>query len=58
MEWPDLLDLVARIGGARKIAAADICGLTRGAAALPAPAKVMSLDAMAEIYEAVRAAMA
>lgn len=57
VEWPEVLELVRRIGAARPVAAADVCGLTEHLDELSDHAREASLTAMEEIYEALHEAV-
>ncbi|MCC7383234.1 MAG: hypothetical protein IT384_15465 [Deltaproteobacteria bacterium] len=58
MELDVLLALVRRLGAAREILGADICGLTAAIARFPAPVREASLDAVGDVYAAVCDAIA
>lgn len=58
MDFADVLALIRRIGAAREVAAADVCGLTEHLGALSEEAREMSLVALEEVYEALWTAVA
>jgi len=57
MEWDALLALIARIGAARRVVGADVCGLVERFDWLPEELRADSIAAVAEVHAALVAIM-